>query len=173
MDVFKAFDFIRNGGGVARFHTHRTLQRETVAEHSWGVATLVMQLTNKTCSAELLMAALVHDVSEHIVGDMPAPTKRSLGEIIGECEDELLGDHGLRFNLSKEEAAVLKMADVLDGLAYCLKERSMGNQILQDVYATYKDYYYSLLPTLNHTPRMVASGLGGYIIGKWSKANGS
>ena len=59
----KKLEFILAGTEVTRYHTVRTLVQETVGHHSHGVAMLCLFLA-PDASANLLKAALVHDLAE-------------------------------------------------------------------------------------------------------------
>lgn len=65
-------------GFVQRWHTHTLLARlgQTLGHHQWGVATIIGQLHPEP-SADLILAALWHDVGEFVSGDMPYGAKRN------------------------------------------------------------------------------------------------
>jgi 5'-deoxynucleotidase YfbR-like HD superfamily hydrolase len=76
------------------------------------------------------MAALAHDLPEGYLGDIPAPTKRNLGvnDRIAKMEAELDMEHMLPvFELSELESRLLKLADSLELLQHCVRERQLGN----------------------------------------------
>lgn len=133
--------FILKGGEVSRYHTIRTLQEETVAAHSFGVAWFVYMLRPSSC-ATLIMAALAHDLAEQYTGDLPAPSKRELGigRQFGEFEDRLLRAQGLSFELDAEQSRILKLADCLQGMLFCIRDRSLGNRGVDIVCQRYQDY---------------------------------
>jgi 5'-deoxynucleotidase YfbR-like HD superfamily hydrolase len=132
--------FIRRGVAVRRYHTHRTLVEDTVGHHSANVALLCMVLDPRP-SAELLKAALSHDLAEHRLGDMPTPAKQSMGETARELlfaeENRLLEEVGLGADLHPSEATTLKLADIADGMLFCLEERSRGNISMDEVFTNY------------------------------------
>lgn len=133
--------FIIKGAEVTRYHTVKTLTEETVAHHSQMVA-LICWLIKPECSRELLVAALVHDLAEHVLGDIPAPSKREfgIGESVSALEDKLLDAAGLGVQLTSEEKHTLKFADNLQGLIKCGREIQMGNRQFQIVFDRYKSY---------------------------------
>lgn len=125
-------DFIFNGGKTKRFHTSDTQTVQTVAEHSFGVAMMVM-LIHPKAHKDLICAALVHDLAEHRVGDMAAPFKRANPDIKHQLqlmEDHLLRQQSLNFEdlLRPGEQVIVKAADYLDGMLYCVRERRLGGQ---------------------------------------------
>lgn len=135
--------FVYEGGKTKRFHTSDTLTVQTVADHSFGVAMMVLLIAPR-CTRQLLLAALTHDLAEHQVGDMAAPVKRAypdLKEKLQSMEDQLLYKHQLHFEgtLDEKELAVLKAADYLDGMMYCVRERRMGGQCTY-IYNNFKSY---------------------------------
>lgn len=67
-------------GRVRRYHTTPTEVIQTNADHSWGVAVLLVQL-HPDPSKELLIEALLHDTGEYIVGDIPATAKWTSPEL--------------------------------------------------------------------------------------------
>lgn len=142
-------DFIRAGGCVKRYHTLRTIQQQNVAEHSFGVAWLCCLLANGTPSRHLLMAALRHDLAEHVTGDVPAPVKRSMGlcERFAMVEYASMLDAGFdHITLTKQEERILKLADTAELLLYCIAERELGNVCLEGVYARGVSYVAELAP---------------------------
>src|SRR5690606_7036520 len=123
-------DFMWNGGETRRYHGFRMLMEDTVGHHSFNVACSIMKV-RPGASARLLRAALKHDMAEHIVGDVPAPTKRDMPEyrshedaadpitfreVFAEYEAAEAEAHGVQLDedLTPAEAWVLKFADSLD-----------------------------------------------------------
>lgn len=72
-------------GKVRRWHTHHSLT-QTVADHSHGVAMLLLQ-RHPSPSLDLIKAALMHDLAEYITGDIPSPAKREFIQL-GRAADE-------------------------------------------------------------------------------------
>jgi len=127
-------------GDVMRFHTRPQLQPQNVGAHSYGVAWLCWLLRAGHPTAELLYAALIHDTPEFITGDVPAPVKHKMGNELGELEQAIYGKAQLRQpDLSSEERRVLHLADSLEGLRHCVRERQLGNQLLKTCYERYRD----------------------------------
>ena len=147
-DFINRLRFVQNGGSVRRFHTVRTIEPNTVAEHSFGVAWLVWILTEGQARARLLMASLAHDLAEQEVGDVPAPAKRALGigPDINELEDRILAANGVAFVLTPEEQRTMKLADCLDGMLYCAQERKQGNKFVDEAFEKYHSYVTSMNP---------------------------
>ena len=138
----KTLDFIMAGSEVTRYHTVTTLRRETVGHHSHSVA-LLCCLLDPQASAELLFAALIHDLAEHEVGDIPSPAKRAygIGEQISALENNLLTDAGLGIPpLTDKEKRTLKLADIAQGALFCAREVSLGNRKMLTVFERYMSY---------------------------------
>ena len=93
-------------------------------------------------SADLLKAALCHDLAEHQLGDIPSPAKREygIGEQVNELEDKLLNSVGLSVQLTPDEARVLKLADIAQGALFCVREMELGNSGMKVVYERYRSY---------------------------------
>lgn len=146
MSDFRDLDFMWSGGETRRYHGFRLLMEDTVGHHSFNVACIIMRL-RPDASAHLLRAALKHDMAEHVAGDMPAPTKRALPdylmlpephrrdtprtfrEVFGEYEDSLMAAAGVSTeDLMPCEEWVLKLADALDGMRFCIQELRLGNR---------------------------------------------
>lgn len=141
-----------DGSSVKRFHTIPTVSENTVGQHSHGVAMMCMLLTGCACSANLLMAALTHDLAEQYVGDVPSPSKRALGvrEELGNIEDALLATVRFVFELEPADEKILKLADCADGMLFCAKERMLGNRskMINYAYNNYSKYVAAAMDTL-------------------------
>lgn len=137
----QTLDFIIRGSEVTRYHTVRLITEETVGHHSQMVA-LLCWLVDPGCSRNLLVAALAHDLAEHVLGDIPAPSKREfgIGEQVNALEERLLGNAGFGVKLDPEEKRLLKFADNLQGLIKCGREIEMGNYRMKEVFDRYRSY---------------------------------
>lgn len=121
----------RDAGGVRRYHTQRTLRSQTVAEHSFGICMLIRQVW-PDCSRAMLFAALHHDLPELMTGDIPAPAKRAHPEMDAYLEHFEQSLHPLYYDtefMGAEELAVLKWADTMELVLWCLEEYRMGNHM--------------------------------------------
>lgn len=129
-------DFItmlRMGGQVRRFHIAPIIGEQTLAEHQYHVAMLCYWLWREAYQEEpsmhLMMVALTHDLPEQYTGDMPANVKRDsiLKERMDALEEEFVEQYALGWPLTDEEKLVLKWADTLEGLLFCLEQKRLGN----------------------------------------------
>lgn len=111
-----------------RWHTNPHLAHvgQNLADHSWGVAQIIMQL-HPNPSRELIGAALMHDAGEHVVGDVPGPAKKrfpaaaAAWAAIEKVEAERLMPGWLVEalpNLSEEDRKWLSLADGLEALIW-------------------------------------------------------
>lgn len=131
--------FIVKGSEVKRFHTIRTISEDTVGHHSFLVAMLCETLL-PSCSKTLIIEALIHDLAEQVVGDIPSPVKAVSGEKVHELEQKALVKAGFEdYPLTDEEGRTLLLADRLAGLVYCRREIGMGNALILEAYRNYID----------------------------------
>ena len=123
---------------------------ETLAEHSMQCALIAHALATigrckfgKTYSAEkICSAALLHDMSEILTGDLPTPVKYYNDEIrtaykkieavaekqlLATLEDDIRPAYEALIDLGAEEHAVVKAADKLCAYLKCLQEEARGN----------------------------------------------
>jgi len=78
---------------------------QTTGEHAFSVAQhsvlveKIARVTAPSASPEMLLAALLHDASEYVVGDMISPFKNALGLDYRAFEDKLMQAIHIRFGL--------------------------------------------------------------------------
>jgi 5'-deoxynucleotidase YfbR-like HD superfamily hydrolase len=125
-----------SAGRVKRYHIEPTHTTQNVADHSFGVAAIVTILWPYS-SAELLRAAIFHDIAEKRTGDMPGPVKKAnpeLKKLMDAAEfDVILGMGFVKHHesqLSEEDRKKLKTADHLEALLYCIFEEAGGNRLI-------------------------------------------
>ena len=121
-------DKIMKSADVIRFHSSVGMSKQDIANHSWGVAMLV-QYFNPNCSKNLLLKALTHDCAELEIGDIPANVKwanKSIKEATDLLEEQLEDEWGINYDITEEEAKLLKICDSLEGMIFCLKRIKMG-----------------------------------------------
>lgn len=181
----KQLDFIRRGGVTRRFHTERVLHHQNVAEHSHGVAMICAWLADDAISTALIMSALCHDLAEHIMGDVPAPSKRGLPaytgdttrsfkEVFEELESDLLREVDLHFedHLTATEKRWLKLADAAECGFFCVRERELGNRTLGDVFSNVIQYMNEIIYAAPPPARSRREEqLRQYLLHIWERAN--
>lgn len=128
----------RDAGAVQRYHTKRTHRVQSIADHTFGVLMLITQVgTDELLSGELYQAALHHDLPELYTGDMPGTIKRAVPEL-GALMDRLETDLAplyVEFDLNGDQAALLKWADRMELVLWCMEEYRMGNTYVRSIIA--------------------------------------
>lgn len=128
---------VRMAGRIRRLHIRpMNGDEQDVAAHTWGVAMILLDLFPEV-SKEALVFALRHDVPEVATGDIPANVKWAnpdLEETLETLEASFLERMGWATNLEGSEFLMLKTADRIELLFYCLEQMYMGNWLLTDVY---------------------------------------
>lgn len=127
LDAYQAW----RSGKVNRMHTMPQLIRENVAEHTWGVAFLMMRFYPEM-SKDLLMAVILHDAGELAVGDMPGNVKWLLPDRARLVLEELESDHIKTLGvptpeLTHPDQLLLEIFDRVEFCMSCLHEMRMGN----------------------------------------------
>jgi 5'-deoxynucleotidase YfbR-like HD superfamily hydrolase len=127
-------------GRVLRYHTWPTISQETIAEHSWGVAMIWLQLFRKCTSssmvAVILQWILRHDAPELWSGDLPFPVKQRhppLKTALEPVEAEGMDALGLaqQPEMTDKERDCVKIADLLQMMVFGLHELRLGNKYAQ------------------------------------------
>lgn len=139
---------------IRRWGLMRNAIEENVATHSWEVATLAHALAiirNRHFGGQvnvdrIAAAALYHDATEVITGDMPTPVKyhsrvmreafgdiehKAEGELLALLPDDLRDDFDPYIRESRwapEEKELIKAADRLSALLKCQAEMQAGNK---------------------------------------------
>lgn len=148
------FAYISKIRWVIRWGLKRNAIQENVMEHSWEVSTISHALAlvrnryfdgNVDANA-VATAALYHDCSEVITGDMPSPIKyhssaiqQAYKTIEAEAERELVGllpaelqddfaDVMVHERIPREHQQLIKAADTIAAYLKCQAEISAGNQ---------------------------------------------
>ncbi len=148
------FAYVSRLRWIRRWGLMRNAIEENVATHSWEVATLAHALAiirNRHFGGQvnvdrIAAAALYHDATEVITGDMPTPVKyhsRVMREAFGDIEhkaeaellallpDDLRDDFAPYIRESRwapEERELIKAADRLSALLKCQAEMQAGNK---------------------------------------------
>ncbi|MCK5880486.1 MAG: 5'-deoxynucleotidase [Sinobacterium sp.] len=149
----KFFAYLGRLKWIKRWGLMRNVEEENVMEHSWQVATIAHALAlihnarfNGNIDANAVAtAALYHDVSEIITGDLPTPIKyhsekikEAYKQIESEAEDELLKllpdylQEAYRPLLQSHQIAepierLIKAADIISAYIKCQQEMAAGN----------------------------------------------
>jgi len=138
MNILKVLE----SSGVSRFHAVPGLAQQTIAQHSWGVS-MLCQYFNPECRKELVLAALTHDCTELVTGDIPATAKWESPElkiILDQIESKTEQEWGIQFTLDEDEKRLLKLCDGLEGMNYCLERRRHGELEASVVFYRWADF---------------------------------
>ena len=133
---------VLQSSGVGRFHAAPGLSSQTIAQHSWGV-TMLCQYFDPECRKELVLAALTHDCTEAVTGDIPATAKwqsPELKTVLDEIEAKVEKEWGIHFELTEQEQRLLKLCDGLEGMNYCLERRRHGEMEASVVFYRWADF---------------------------------
>jgi HD containing hydrolase-like enzyme len=126
----KSLRWSRRLSTVPRWTIVPTIQRQNVAEHTFHVARTALWLVGEHARAQgnaedrlsfemdVLRWALQHDEDEAATGDRPTPSKN------GKPHYASMPQH----------AIVVKVADILEALAFLMEEKLMGNTRLGDIF---------------------------------------
>lgn len=134
-----------SSGDVVRYHSVPHAPRQTVAEHSWRMLTLLFRLYPGRPTSGLMWAIQFHDAAEIETGDIPSPTKKLLNtDALQKMENAFMLRRGYPTSraLTPMEARWLKALDCLEGYLFC-KEHGL---------TTVRDRYRSFLNLNPNTP---------------------
>lgn len=138
---------ILNLGEIIRYNNRPKIKHENVAEHSFYVASTVLKICkifglSEDIKHKALELAIVHDIPELLVGDIPYDTKVNNPELakyvalaeVSELEKHLpeFSDSYKEFLKEEEEETVVylvvKLADIVSVLQYSNMEIDLGNR---------------------------------------------
>ena len=144
---------------IQRWALMRNTEPENIQEHSHMVAVLAHALAvirnekfgGSVDAGAVAVAALYHDATEILTGDMPTPIKyynpalrasykeveeTAANRLLELLPEELRGDYApYLLHPDPELEAVVKAADKLDAYLKCVKERKAGNGEFQTAQA--------------------------------------
>lgn len=150
----KFFAYLSRLRWIKRWGLKRNTEPENVMEHSWEVATIAHALAiiknhyfnGQVNPEKIATAALYHDASEVITGDLPTPIKyhspmitesyhnierQAVNELVKLLPDELHQDFNYFIDEEQQEQEVLeiiKSADTISAYLKCRYELNNGNQ---------------------------------------------
>lgn len=147
---------LRSAGRVERYHATPTIQRQTVADHTWQVMRVWFEIFGCP-STEVAIAILLHDVGEQLTGDLPHQVKRDNPELKGYM-NKLEAEHvnkllrGISTNenhwppkLTAWDWARIKICDLIEMAEFAFDELTLGNKqartILYNVRAALWDLF--------------------------------
>ncbi len=136
---------------IFRWGLMRNTRKESLSEHSLEVAYIAHALAlirnrrfgGSVDANRIAVAAMFHDTSEIITGDMPTPIKyynedikkvykqiESVADntLIDMLPEDLREDYAPLYNMDDESKRIIKAADKLSALIKCIEELNMGNR---------------------------------------------
>jgi 5'-deoxynucleotidase YfbR-like HD superfamily hydrolase len=110
----------RAGNSVKRYH-NRDIPPQTLAEHQWGVALVLMHIA--PTKYEALLRGLTHDLAEWATGDIPHGFKKrassTLRAELASAEHEFEFNYKINYKLSPDDEQMVSWADMFELCLYC------------------------------------------------------
>lgn len=136
--------FVRMMSHVPRWTIIRKNRQQNIAEHTFYVTYYLMVLIEEHMwywspyqKYAALQYALVHDMAEARMSDIPGPVKRSIRDPLKfeQIEHDVLADIGVEdIGCDDEIKALVKVADLIDEFFFISEEVAMGNKTLDRVH---------------------------------------
>lgn len=151
-DIAAQAEFLSAGRYTRRYNGWRVLSIDYVGMHQCNVTNIAL-LLRPDCRKELVVACVCHDSPEWAskLGDIPSPIKHrvpGLKEAADAEEARVWAEVGLIDpceGLTPEEYRIMKIADYLDGMMFCIQERRMGNTFMHEPMQNFTTYVYNLI----------------------------
>jgi len=118
----------RDAADVRRYHTKRVLRDQSIGAHSFNMLMLI-NLVAPDARKEVFVAVMHHDLPELMTGDIPAPIKK-MHDMLGPLMDQIESGLAPLFKdcgLTDEEERLVKWADRMELVLWCLEEVRLGN----------------------------------------------
>lgn len=127
-------------GRTLRWHAYHPIGEQTVADHAWGVTTILMEIvpSDDPELVDILRYALHHDSYEYYTGDVPYQAKEkffTLKTAVDSVEDRLNQIHKLLPKLSPRAKSILKWADMFELYLFSIHQIKLGNMYYAPVRA--------------------------------------
>jgi len=127
----------RLAGQVIRYHTWPHVRQQSVGEHSWQICRILLAIAPDHCN-DLLRHAIVHDIGEVGVGDIPYPVKLEnpeMGKLFRDAEQRAAEDVCNKWSipspvreLSYNLRWIFKLAEFIEMWEWGMEERLRGNR---------------------------------------------
>ena len=151
-DILQAVLHQRDAAAVKRFHVKRTLRQQTVGEHTFGVLMLLRMVLPGGANGDdlilFMVATMHHDLPELVTGDIPAPVKRRAPALAAELDklERTAEDLYVDIRLDPAEKTMLKWADTMELVLWCMEERDLGNRNLDRTVSRALGYIHEMQP---------------------------
>lgn len=152
---------------VKRFAALKLDREYSGADHSYRVAMLGMMITDeynsipnntkKISVEEVLRKALIHDLEESVIGDIPTPVKQypGLRDLLRKASVDIMNEQILDKDLVNREeylrlwvedkdgdtGEVIAIADKIEALLSAAYELKRGNKDLQKAFANIREWF--------------------------------
>ena len=107
---------------VSRWHIVQTDKQQSVAEHSFIVTLLAMEIAfvmDIGNNINMVVHALFHDAAEAFTGDIPSPVRKFLNmEDRKKLEERVLGDYAKCISDDPLIKTIVKIADVAEAIKF-------------------------------------------------------
>jgi 5'-deoxynucleotidase len=186
MQTSSYFAYLTRLRWIKRWGLMRNAYHENVMEHSWEVATIAHTLAlikNRYFEGSIdanavATAALYHDVTEVITGDLPTPIKyhstaikeayksiehQAANELLRLLPKELQNDFQPLVSASQnnEQQTLIKMADKISAYLKCKAELHAGNQEFNTAAESlFKKIQQANIPEVNYFMAVFAPACG-------------
>lgn len=139
LEQVKVQNLLRRLQFVPRWSIVPVNRHQSVAEHCFSVAHIAAYLLPHTglrsdlyTQYEILHYAIIHDVEEAVIGDVPTTLKTYIRSTLEEAEKKIVG-----FEIEKPTSQIrnlVKLADCIEAYLYLMEERTYrGNSGLKNV----------------------------------------
>lgn len=138
--MLERLDDIYKLKNITRYNNRLKIKNESVAEHSFFVALLALDLCtsqhiDNDTTLKILVKSLLHDMPEIEINDIThdAKQKLNIGDILKKHEDEYYKTYYPAFASLMEDNSdnlvntVVSLADGLSVVQYCRNEQYLGN----------------------------------------------
>jgi 5'-deoxynucleotidase len=117
---------------VTRWHIVRTKKEQSVAEHSFLVAVLALEIAEQLDVSEeichdVVKYALFHDIAECLTGDIPSPMKSILGEGLAVIEQKVMRNYMRHVAVCDLTKAIVKAADIAEAIKFLMINKDSGH----------------------------------------------
>ena len=131
-----------------RYNNKPRIQNENVLEHISTVTLISMLLSEKFKNVDkhrILQLALIHDIGELFIGEVPKTIKDRFPElksILEKCEFESLSEFFPNYDFlvrewvegKSTESKIVKLADKISVLLYSSRESKLGNSLMREIF---------------------------------------